>query len=287
MFVCPDCKTTLKELSCPRCKSEFHRVDGIPVLLSKRPEFKEVREIAALYDSLYTGASDVWGAMGRTTGEFLQYFTALLSRFPSRRVLEIGCGEGTLLAAIQAEDKAAIDLSPAAINAARSKTVGQFSVALAEALPFEDERFDLIVSIGVMEHFLDERRAFQEIRRVLKPGGHFVSLIHVRLTFWDRVALKIPMFFFPRPRPIALAQWVARKMKGGSIAQAANAIYQPIQRMYTTRSGKACFERYGFDVIDVLHTRRYPNLPLRDLYVVIYVGEKRLAEEQPLLQRSA
>jgi len=274
MYVCPDCKTALEDLHCSVCQSRFSSVDEIPILLSKRPEFQQAREIAATYDSLYKGGSNVWEAMGRTTDEFRKYFTTLLNQFPCRSFLEIGCGEGGLLAVVNAEEKAAVDLSTEAIKIARCKTQGRFSVALAEALPFDADQFDLILSVGVMEHFVDEQRAFQEIKRVLKPGGHFVSLIHVRLTFLDRVALKIPDFFFPRPRPIRFARWLGTKLSAQPEETSANSIHQPIQRIYTTRSGKSCFERHGFRVTDVLHTRKCPDLPLRDIHVVIYVGRK-------------
>jgi SAM-dependent methyltransferase len=281
MYVCPDCKTPLNDLACPACRVQFSTLDGIPLLLSRRPEFERAREIAALYDSLYRRGSNVWEAMGRNSEEFLAYFTTLLSEFPSKRFLEIGCGEGMLLAAVNGEEKFAVDLSTEAMKTARSRVDGRFSVALAEALPFADKQFDLILSVGVMEHFLDEQKAFEEIRRILKPGGHFVSLIHVGLTFWDRVALKIPVYFFPRPRPIQFVRWLMGKLAPTQPAEPSHFIYQPIQRIYTTRSARRCFERNGLRVVDVLHTRKYPQLPLRDINVVVYIGQRKLEGALP------
>ena len=212
MYVCPDWQTPLNDLARPVPSSAVPpTLDEIPLLLSRRREFERAREIASLYDSLYRRGSNLWEAMGRNSEEFLAYFTTLLSEFPSKRFLEIGCGEGMLLAAVNGEEKFAVDLSTEAMKIARARVDGQFSVALAEALPFAANQFDLILSVGVMEHFVDERKAFQEIRRILKPEGHFVSLIHVRLTFWDRVALKVPVFFFPRPRPIAFVRCSLRR----------------------------------------------------------------------------
>jgi len=43
-----------------------------------------------------------------------------------------------------------------------------------EALSFPAESFDLVVSEDVFEHVRDYRRGFEEVRRVLKPGGHHV-----------------------------------------------------------------------------------------------------------------
>jgi len=49
-------------------------------------------------------------------------------------------------------------------------------------LPFDDQRFDVVVcQFGVM-FFPDKERAYREAHRVLKPGGHFIFSV------WDRIA---------------------------------------------------------------------------------------------------
>lgn len=45
---------------------------------------------------------------------------------------------------------------------------------VAEALPFEDEAFDFVVSTDVLEHVQDVARSVDEVWRVLKPGGRFL-----------------------------------------------------------------------------------------------------------------
>ena len=44
----------------------------------------------------------------------------------------------------------------------------------ANALPFPDQSFDTIVSIRLLVHFRDPRPAFDEIRRLLRPGGRCI-----------------------------------------------------------------------------------------------------------------
>ncbi len=94
-----------------------------------------------------------------------------------RRVLDIGCGTGTL-AAWLAERAAAkvwgVDESPEMLEVARAKIpegVG-LKLARAEELPFKDGWFERAVSRLVVHH-LDRSRAFPEIRRVLASGGRF------------------------------------------------------------------------------------------------------------------
>jgi SAM-dependent methyltransferase len=48
---------------------------------------------------------------------------------------------------------------------------------VAESLPFEDGSFDLVSCLGSLEHFLDQPRALQEMRRVARPGGRILVLV--------------------------------------------------------------------------------------------------------------
>jgi SAM-dependent methyltransferase len=272
-YVCPDCKVPLDHLYCPRCHFEFPCVDGVPRLLSKDPKFERTQAIAGTYDSIYAVQSKVWENQGRTP-EFIRYFSSLLDQFPGTRFLEIGCGEGFLLATRRNGEKFAVDLSVEAIRKARTRAEAHFSLALAERLPFPADHFDLVTSVGVMDHFLDTEEALREIRRILKPGGRYVNLIHVEVTFWERLARRFSEFIFPRPRPIRLARWLTNKLKGHFSRNQQKYPRQPIQNRYTTRSGEAWLARCGFTVKSVLHTGKFPDLPLIGRYVVIYVAEK-------------
>jgi SAM-dependent methyltransferase len=273
MYVCPDCKTSLERLYCRECQRQYQSVGGIPVLLSNDPRFHSAVTSVAAYDSIYRSQSNVWESQGRTP-EFLHYFSGLLNQFPATRFLEVGCGEGFLLARVEAGEKFAVDLSVHALRAAQGKTQAQFSVALAERLPFATEYFDLVASVGVMEHFLDGREAAREIRRVLKAGGHYVALLHVQLTFWERLGMKISQYLLP-PKPLEFVRWLKDKIQGTGKAET-GPVYakQPIQNKYSTRSARALLQQNDFKVIDVIHTRKHPELPLAGHYVVIYVATK-------------
>lgn len=270
MYVCPDCKAPLEDLYCQECRCQYPRVDGIPCLLSNDPRFERSREIVVAYDSIYRKQNNVWEIVGRTP-EFIRYFSSLLGKFQPTRFLEIGCGEGFLLASLSAGEKFAVDLSPEAIKRARAKAQADFSLALAERLPFPAESFDLIASVGVMEHFLEIDQAMHEIRRLLKVGGHYVALTHVELTVPERVALKVSQYVFPKPKPIQLARWVGARLNPAKRPELPK---QPVQNLYSTRRAKGWFEDHGFRVVDVLHTRKHPQLPLGGPEVVVYIGQK-------------
>jgi len=265
MFVCPDCKGKLDNLKCLSCGKQFTRKDDFPVLLSQEPQLKSAGEIGDTYDNIYSNRSGVWEDQGRTP-EFIAYFSGLLAGLSKARYLEIGCGEGFLLAAIDARQKAAIDLSSRALKVASTRAQAEFGVALAERLPFASNSFDLAASVGVMEHFLNDRDATSEILRVLKPGGHYVALIHVDTTVAERFQQKFREYLYPRPHFVALLKYLSSKI--------VKPISQPIQRRYTLHTGQACLEESGFLLKETISTRTHKKVPLVGPHVVIYVGKK-------------
>lgn len=101
-----------------------------------------------------------------------------LGSLRGRRVLDVGCGPGTVVCQLVREygcEAVGIDASPSMIEAARSQAGGRgaFDVARAEELPFAAESFDAVV-MRLVVHHLDRPTAFAEIRRVLRPGGRCV-----------------------------------------------------------------------------------------------------------------
>jgi SAM-dependent methyltransferase len=266
MYLCPDCKTQLVELKCPSCGRQFDRKDGFPILFSRDPRFQSGASIGTTYDDIYSHRVGVWEDQGRTP-EFIAFFSDLLSKYSDGRILEVGCGEGFLLSAIRAREKYAIDLSIEALRKASGRSQAKFCVALAERLPFANEYFDLLVSVGVMEHFLDDREATKEIFRVLAHGGHYVVLIHVHLSMWESISQKTREYLYPRLRPFALIKWISTKF--------IRPISQPIQHPYTRDSVKACLEECGFVVEEIVSTKTHADAPLIGPHVLTYIACKQ------------
>lgn len=104
----------------------------------------------------------------------------IASRQQIHRVLEAGCGEARFVFSLSslAHLSVGVDFSRQAIQkAGKQKAVaekkGIISLCLAEIenLPFQDNSFDLILSLGVIEHFRDPTPLLKEMMRVLTPGG--------------------------------------------------------------------------------------------------------------------
>jgi SAM-dependent methyltransferase len=100
------------------------------------------------------------------------------------QALDLGCGRGEVSAqlALLGADVTGIDISTESLSRARglARAHGvanriELMEGNAEALPFDDNRFDLAVSAGVMS-FVDFDRSIAELARVVKPDGAAVIL---------------------------------------------------------------------------------------------------------------
>jgi SAM-dependent methyltransferase len=265
MYACPDCKTSLHGLWCSTCKTEFPVRDGFPLLVPRGVEVDLAESVFKTYDRMYSQGRNIWEDQGRTP-QFIEFFAGRLAELSRGCILEIGCGEGFLLAAIDAETKAAVDPSAQALARAARRTQATLAVAVAENLPFPSNSFDLVAAVGVMEHFFDDRRASREIARVLRPNGWYVTLIHTERTIAQRLQQKVSEYVFPRPRPLAAGSWLLR-----TIFRPRN---QPVQNGYTLTSGRACLENSGLEVREILHLGTHPDLPFVGPHVVAYVARK-------------
>jgi ubiquinone/menaquinone biosynthesis C-methylase UbiE len=122
---------------------------------------------------------------------FEEYARDLAERaraFAPERVLETAAGTGivtrALCHALPDASIVATDLNQAMLDYASKRLEGRnvsWRQANAQALPFGDSEFDLVAcQFGVM-FFPDKRRAYKEVRRVLRPGGRFIFSV------WDRI----------------------------------------------------------------------------------------------------
>jgi ubiquinone/menaquinone biosynthesis C-methylase UbiE len=173
---------------------------------------EEIRDVNTRYHDGAAAGYDAkwgidWGEIGRT--QVLGKVRKALGDLPTGgRSLEIGAGTGYfslhLLQAGLVDAATCTDISPGMIatlkgNAARLGLDVETAVCDAEALPFEDESFDLVLGHAVLHHLPHLDVAFREVLRVLKPGGRFMFAGEPSRT-GDRIA-NVPKRFAAQAAP--------------------------------------------------------------------------------------
>jgi len=143
-------------------------------------------QVAELYDEVF---EDI-----RVRGDEWRWISRHLPKAPNLRVLDIGCGNGALLQALQPRISKGlgVDRSAAMINQARARNVdgdNEFFVVDAPRLPLPDQSVDVVISL-LSFRYLDWDPIMDEIRRVLVPGG--------RLLLVDMVTVPLGLKDFPR-----------------------------------------------------------------------------------------
>jgi SAM-dependent methyltransferase len=95
---------------------------------------------------------------------------------PHVRALDAGCGRWGVLGRFQERVGLAVGVDADFPSLRENRILPFRAQARLEALPFPARTFDLILCTWVIEHLPEPRAAFQEIARVLKPGGHLLLL---------------------------------------------------------------------------------------------------------------
>lgn len=158
---------------------------------------------------------------------------------PTGRLLDVGCGTGALLEKIRNQfpesDLNGVDLSSGMLNAARSRNI--LNVILkegdSEALPYDDDSFDVVTCCSSFHHYPDPDKAMDEFHRVLRPRGHIIICdmhlptaarlfansvlfplqkkgdVHVYTKTEIYCLLKRHRFVYPRVDEISAFEWLA------------------------------------------------------------------------------
>ena len=129
-------------------------------------------DIQNSYRARYRAIRPGWTSSGEQLEALVRsYLTA------DSKVMDLGCGRGGVVELFWRDVKLAAGLDPDVPSLAEHRAQGMPVVTgRGEHLPFAGESFDLIVCIWVLEHLRSPEGVLSEVRRVLRPGGHFVFL---------------------------------------------------------------------------------------------------------------
>lgn len=179
------------------------------------------------------------------------------------RVLEIGPGYGTVgqLLAERGLDYHALDISPGPVEMMRHR-LEMLGVADARDhvkqgsaldIPYADESFDVIVTIGCLHHTGDLVGAVKEVHRVLRPGGQAMVMVYNRHSYRRAILVPARMLLDGSWRDAARRAELARRTydanSGGTAAPATEfASAADVRRIFAAFS-EVRIRRENFDDI--------------------------------------
>jgi SAM-dependent methyltransferase len=154
------------------------------------------------------------------------------------RILDWGCGFGQVSDLLLARglDVRAMDYRPS--EPAGRRPLERFPHIMVDvtddpvALPYADESFDAVLSLGVLEHVRDPDASLHELARVLRPRG--------------------TLYVYKLPNRFSYLEWIARR---------AGLYYHgqyPDDVVYDRRSARELLERNGFVVSELRHANMLP-----------------------------
>ena len=179
-------------LKCPSCSSPIHyafrlgdltlaRCKTCHLLFQPRPV-----QGLGLYDTpeyyshwgLKDGFKSVWAMKSSSSLDYLSLVRGQIGAGNGEkpRLLDVGCAYGYVLemGKILGYESSGVEVSPAA-EFAQSRGLPVFKGQLHEA-KFQDEYFDLVTMIDVIEHLPDPVAFLNDVFRILKPGGQLLIL---------------------------------------------------------------------------------------------------------------
>jgi SAM-dependent methyltransferase len=176
----------------------------------------------------------------RQRDSFYIWLVDLLNPRPGQTLLDVSCGQGTLLhfASKAGLRATGLDLSPlAAAIASRQIRPGTVSVADAERLPYASDSFDHVTNIGSLEHYFAPAQAVREMARVLRPDGRALILL---------------------PNTFGLLGNIAHVWRTGEVFDDR----QPLQRYGTNGQWRRLLERNGLSIAHTFkYERAWPRTP--------------------------
>ena len=120
---------------------------------------------------------------------------------PFKTLLDAGCGTAPMVSLLSEEYPQAqftgLDLTPEMIEQAKRKYIpnARFVVGDCEAMPFEDESFDIVINSQSFHHYPNPQVFFNEVARVLKPGGMLILRDNTgpKLAMWFVNHIELPL----------------------------------------------------------------------------------------------
>ena len=188
---CPKCKNTLDKMGdryfCQHCAELYPVVDGIPSFVDENMIVNMDSFDASAFEFLFEMERKHFWHVGRRE-IILDVIERNVPKLQNIRMLEIGCGNGSVLAFLKQNgiDIEGGDIFLEGLRFCRQRVD---SVPLYQldvlALPFSQE-FDMIGLFDVLEHIENDEKALAEINIALKKRGYLILTVPAYKFLWSR-----------------------------------------------------------------------------------------------------
>jgi SAM-dependent methyltransferase len=138
------------------------------------------------YPILYQVEETHWWYVGRRRiiESLVEKICATLNN-SNPRILDVGCGTGANLKMLANYGRAeGVDISPQAVEFCRQRGLDSVKLGAIEQLPHQNDSFELVTALDVIEHLDDDVAGLQEIRRVLRPDGRVLVFVPAFMFLW-------------------------------------------------------------------------------------------------------
>ncbi len=138
-----------------------------------------------VYRKLYEVENEHWWFAARKE-ILLRYLDARLPLPDTARVLDVGCGTGTILESFSGRYRAfGTDVAPQAIGFCRDRGLTELHLGTLDSYP-PSEPFDLLTLLDMLEHVEDDRGLLRAGHRLLRDGGHMLIAVPAFPSLWSR-----------------------------------------------------------------------------------------------------
>lgn len=207
--------------------------------------------------------------------------TGLLEGSPA--ILEIGCGKGGILDHLLRRDRRAVGVDHDHEVVADGRALfGPLPVAVADGnrLPFPDACFDLVLSFDVFEHIPDSDAHLREVRRVLRPAGHYLlqtpnrwtNVLFEPIRFARKYGLRHSFDFLDYPHHCSLHSYRQLRARLAAAGFAARFYRIPVVNRFFRDKVRRFLGWPGLRLLEVIDPDRLP-LALRTNF---FVAARRL-----------
>lgn len=109
----------------------------------------------------------------------------LLPKTPDFKLLDIGCGAGNMIHHLSRYGQVkGLEIDPRPVKKAQERgyDVDQFDAT--QPMPFDENTFDAVTTLDVIEHNEDDLAILADSYRILKPGGHMIITVPAFMWLW-------------------------------------------------------------------------------------------------------